>query len=68
MPQDSTPKFASDPNLSAREAQLDELHRRIETLEAQDEAEFGEFTRTDWIICIVGALILPSLVLLWIGR
>lgn len=61
----------SDPNPLAREAhldQLEDLHQRIETLERLDESEFGEFTRTDWVICTVGALIIPSLVLLWFGR
>ena len=59
--------MSSDPNEAAKAAQL-ELQRRIETLETRDESEFGDFTRKDWVICTLGALVIPSLVLLWIGR
>ena len=68
MQQDSTRESASGPNASAREAQTDELRRRIETLEALDDSDLGEFTRRDWAICTLGALVIPALVMLWIGR
>jgi hypothetical protein len=38
-----------------------ELERRIEELEAQDEAAFGRFTAWDWTVCIAFALALPLL-------
>ncbi len=41
-----------------------ELERRIEELEAQDEALFGHFTAWDWTVCIAFALVLP-LVGIW---
>ena len=41
-----------------------ELERRIEELEALDEASFGHFTVWDWSVCIGFAVALP-LVLIW---
>jgi hypothetical protein len=41
-----------------------ELQRRIEILEAQDEAEFGQFTSWDWTLCTVCCVALP-LLLIW---
>jgi hypothetical protein len=38
-----------------------ELERRIEELEAHDEASFGHFTVWDWSVCITFALVLPLL-------
>ena len=38
-----------------------ELTRRIEELEAQDEASFGHFLAWDWTICIALSLVLPLL-------
>ena len=38
-----------------------ELTRRIEELEAQDDASFGHFTVWDWSVCIAFALVLPLL-------
>ena len=38
-----------------------ELERRIEELEAQDEAAFGHFTAWDWAVCTAFALVLPLL-------
>ncbi|MBW2421536.1 MAG: hypothetical protein JRH19_23550 [Deltaproteobacteria bacterium] len=42
-----------------------ELERRIEELEARDEAAFGRFTAWDWTLCTVFALVLPLLALWW---
>ena len=42
-----------------------ELERRIEELEAYDEAAFGHFTAWDWIVCTVFCLGLPLLAILW---
>ena len=41
-----------------------ELERRIEELEAHDEAAFGHFSAWDWIVCTTFALVLPIL-LVW---
>ena len=42
-----------------------ELERRIEELEAHDEAAFGHFTGWDWTICTVLGLGLPLLAIWW---
>jgi hypothetical protein len=42
-----------------------ELERRIEELEAYDEAALGHFTTWDWIVCTVFGLALPLLAVLW---
>ena len=68
MQHQSTPESVSDPSSSASTAQSDELQRRIATLEALDDSELGEFKRIDWAICILGALVIPGLLLMWIGR
>lgn len=42
-----------------------ELRRRIEELEAADEATFGRFTVWDWVACVVGAVVLPLAAAWW---
>lgn len=42
-------------------ARTRELERRIEALEARDEAAFGHFTAWDWAACTVFAFVLPLL-------
>ena len=42
-----------------------ELERRIEKLEAQDEAAFGHFTAWDWTVCTVFCLVLPLVSIWW---
>ncbi len=68
MQQPSAPQSTSNPNQSAGGVQSEELLRRIETISALDDSELGEFTRRDWVICILGALVVPALLLLWLGR
>ncbi len=68
MQHDSTPMSGSDLSQSVQDAQLEDLHQRIETLEALDESEFGEFTRRDWVVCIIFSIVIPTLLLVWIGR
>ena len=51
-----------------QQAQVAELHRRIRLLEAEDDGDFGAFTAVDWLVCVLGALVIPALVLLWVGR
>jgi hypothetical protein len=41
-----------------------ELVRRIEELEAHDEATFGQFTGWDWVVCVALGLVLP-IFLMW---
>ena len=64
MEQKSTPNMRP----SAHDQQVEDLHHRIELLESIDEAELGAFTGFDWAVCIVGAVVIPTLVLLWVGR
>ena len=48
-----------------REELVEELERRIDELESLDDDAFGGFTRLDWVICTIGALVIPFLVVLW---
>ncbi len=68
MQQPAEPESASNPNRSAGGVQSEELLRRIETIAALDDSELGEFNRRDWVICILGALVIPALLMVWIGR
>ena len=43
---------------------VQDLESRIDALENQQEAEFGSFSRADYIILIVGGVILPMTALL----
>lgn len=42
-----------------------ELERRIAILETDDGAGFGHFGALDWCACVLGALVLPYLAVLW---
>ena len=42
---------------------VEDLERRIDTLQNLDDAEFGSFTRADYVILVVFALLLPALAL-----
>lgn len=44
-----------------------DLERRIEILENMDDAEFGSFTRLDYLILGIGAVVLPILALILAG-
>lgn len=44
---------------------VEELERRIEEVEAFDDATIGSFTRWDWLVCVVGAVVLPALAMWW---
>ena len=46
----------------SRDSRVRELERRIEELEAQDEAALGHFTFWDWTACIVGTIAVPILI------
>ncbi len=49
----------------AYDRDVSELERRIELLERLDESIPGRFTRWDWLLCVLGAMIVPSLALWW---
>jgi hypothetical protein len=50
----------------ASRAQLvEELERRIVEVDALDDSEIGSFNRWDWVICVVGAVIIPALAMWW---
>ena len=42
-----------------------DLEQRIETIEALGDKELGSFTQFDWIVCIVGAGVIPAILLWW---
>ena len=42
---------------------VQDLERRIDTLQELDDAEFGSFTRTDYVLLIIFALVLPTIAL-----
>ena len=46
---------------------VEDLERRIEILENMDDAEFGSFTRLDYLILVIGAVALPVLALILAG-
>lgn len=46
---------------------VEDLERRIDRLENMDDAEFGSFTRLDYLILIIGAVVLPALALILAG-
>ena len=56
---------APDVDKSPRDIEIEELESRIETLEGLDDSALGSFTSLDWIIVVVGAVIIPGLLLWW---
>ncbi len=42
---------------------VQDLERRIDTLQSLDDDEFGAFTRTDYIVLAIIGAILPALAL-----
>lgn len=42
---------------------VQDLESRIDALENQEEADFGSFSRVDYIILTVAAVILPTIAL-----
>ena len=68
MEQHANPESAASPDPSIAQTRVDDLHMRIEALERLGESEIGEFSRRDWALCILGAIVIPGLVLLWFGR
>ena len=62
-------KSPSDPGKSVeqtpRRILVEELERRIEELEAVDDDTVGNFSGWDWLVCVLGALVVPGLALWW---
>lgn len=46
---------------SRADALVDELEQRIRDLHERGEHEFGNFTRLDWLILLLGAVVVPVL-------
>jgi len=44
---------------------VQDLERRIDALESQEDAEFGSFSPADYIILAVAGVILPVIALVW---
>ena len=57
-----TPRNHEEPCMGTRAA---ELERRIEELEALQESAFGRFTAWDWLVCVIGALVVPAIAAWW---
>ena len=61
--------FPDDPGArdesKARGALVAELERRIEELEGLDDAAIGSFTGWDWLLCVIGSLVLPAIAMWW---
>jgi hypothetical protein len=61
--------FPDDPaardESEARAALIEELERRIEEIEVLDDAAIGSFTGWDWLLCVIGSLVLPALAMWW---
>ena len=47
---------------------VDDLESRIAELEALDESSFGAFNAVDWVICVLGAVVIPYLALVWFSE
>jgi hypothetical protein len=60
-----TPANQQDPAMGTHSERAAELERRIEQLEALDESAFGGFTAWDWLVCVIGALLVPAIVAWW---
>jgi hypothetical protein len=68
MSQHSPTDPAANLDRAARELRVEDLERRIEEIEAIDDAELGDFTIWDWIICVLGAVIVPAAALWWLAQ
>jgi hypothetical protein len=42
-----------------------QLEQRIEIIESLGDEELGEFTRFDWLLCVLGAVVIPAILLWW---
>ncbi len=58
-------KHGSSSERGSRELLVEELERRIEEIEALGDAAVGHFTGWDWLLCVVGAVVIPGLAMWW---
>lgn len=65
MKRDAPP---SEPADAPHSALVADLERRIEEIEDLNDSEFGNFTTRDWLICVLGAVVVPYLALLWFAE
>ena len=49
----------------ARGALVEELERRIEQIEGLGDGSIGRFTGWDWLLCVIGSLVLPAVAIWW---
>ena len=49
----------------ARRALVEELECRIEEIEALDDTVIGSFNAWDWLLCVIGSLVLPVIAIWW---
>lgn len=49
----------------AERDRIAELERRIRALEELDGATLGRFTGWDWLVCVLGGVVLPVVALWW---
>ncbi len=49
----------------ARGALVDELECRIEEIEGLDDTTIGSFTGWDWLVCVIGSLVVPAIAMWW---
>jgi hypothetical protein len=47
------------------ENETNELENRIVTIEGLDDSSLGSFTSLDWVIVVVGAVLIPGVILWW---
>ncbi len=50
---------------AGRERLVEDLERRLEQLQALDDADIGSFTALDWFFCIAGSIVIPVIALWW---
>jgi hypothetical protein len=61
----STPaERQAEAGTSRGDALVDELERRIHELAGHGEDDLGEFTPMDWVILVLGALVVPILLVI----
>ena len=56
---------APDTGKTPRELVVEDLERRLEAMEALDDSDLGSFTGWDWIVSVVGFVLIPALLLWW---
>ncbi len=59
----------TDPGAGAEQtpggALVVELEGRIEEIESLDDSVVGSFTGWDWLVCVIGSLVLPAIAIWW---